>query len=657
MLPYLAEDLIAAVRDPAVWNAIGFALVAFLAVWVLGASFSRHVGLLRAGAPHGEVLSVGLSLGLVTVAGVWSTVATVGQTSFAPIAIGLTIALLLGFRKPKWRSHLAWGAPRLPVIASSIAACGLVALLGLANGSTQAPSTRSGVQPMEFTDTGYYAALAINLGETGRETTTNPSGFDDVPGYPRQSWYHWGEIWLTTAVIRTTSIDPITARNYVVLPIVLLAGAGLTGTLLRRLLRTTSRRAFVFGALGFLFLAPLAVPSDSFFGGWAVGNMYGVGLYGLSTVTVLLSLYAIVASEDEQSPSLTVLAGTLVGSILATHIVVALVAAMASVVAISADHGLTWARSRTATIRPTYARIALVASAVGLATAVWGTVTDHAITLSSSSTLVTSFDSGWRSGVTRAIGFSGIMLLLPAAWFVETRRGNRRLAILFGTGTVAVGLGAALWGARFADYNTFHAFFGAIAVVATPLALIAIWSTWQHLNASGNRLLGLGVLALAVVQIETGIPPTIIRMMGVKPSQYDPVPVAILDKIRGLPAGAKLAYACAVDEEFHFGDPRLVPIYAHTGRRVIPLCYQEDFLSSLQGAPDHTGVENPTFALAPQRMLFAGRDLRPSSQAVMGFMRSHGIEFIYADTRHPNVLVPDATLLAADGPVRLYEIP
>ena len=81
----------------------------------------------------------------------------------------------------------------------------------------------------------------------------SPSSPDSQP----QSWYHWGELWLASAVITIFGDAPLAARYFVVLPVVLLAAAALTGTIVRRMARTYSRRAYLFGFLACLFLAPV----------------------------------------------------------------------------------------------------------------------------------------------------------------------------------------------------------------------------------------------------------------------------------------------------------------------------------------------------------------------------------------------------------------
>ena len=87
--------------------------------------------------------------------------------------------------------------------------------------------------------------------------TARRQGSPRLPGRPVQTWYHWGELWLASAVITIFGAAPLAARYFVVLPVVLLAAAALTGTVVRRMTGATSRPAFLFGFLACLFLAPV----------------------------------------------------------------------------------------------------------------------------------------------------------------------------------------------------------------------------------------------------------------------------------------------------------------------------------------------------------------------------------------------------------------
>ena len=61
--------------------------------------------------------------------------------------------------------------------------------------------------------------------------------------------------------------------------------------------------------------------------------------------------------------------------------------------------------------------------------------------------------------------------------------------------------------AQLADFNTFHVFFAALAIFATPVAAVAVWSIWLRLRATGHVRLAVAVLVLCVLQIEFGDEP------------------------------------------------------------------------------------------------------------------------------------------------------
>ena len=623
---------------------------------MLGTWAARRVGLLDRNAPSGETLGVGLGAGLLLFAAWWATVGSAGRSAFTPVAIAFALALVLTRFRGPGRPEASGGnsRPRFSRFGAAIAAGAFVIGIGLIFGSTQAPSPRDGLQPVEFTDVGYYSALAINLNRNGSESLTYPSGFESIDGLPPQAWYHWGEIWIAAATIRLFDLDPIQARNYAVLPLLLLAIAALTGTIVRRTTGASSRWAYMFGVVASLFLAPITVQSDVFFAHWAVGNVFGVGLYGLSMVAVLLALY-LIANGRTRSPALALFSGAVIASLLPTHIVMAGLAAdgVGGVFLLSAAR--TILHGSRPTLPAAWRGMLGAAASVSVATGAWGFLTGHGLGGSASSTLVSSFNPSWFSAIAQTAALAGAFLAIPVAWFMTRQQAGYVPAVLASTVVIVV-FGALAWGARLGDYNMFHVYFGAIAVFATPAAALAVWTVWMHLRKAGRLRLAMGLLSLCIVQIELGISPTIIRLEGARPSGYDPIPVAALDVIKLLPTDAKLAYACETDEEFVFSDPRLSSIYAHTGRRVVPMCFEEDILSTLNGGKPYVGIENPTFKIAPQRVLFPNAATYPSPRAVSDFLKRYSIEYIYADARHPNSLVPDAVPIATLGEVTILQI-
>ena len=207
----------------------------------------------------------------------WAAVASGGRSSFTPVAVGFAIAIGLAavaaarrMRRPADGEPVASVAtsnaadattapssPRGSVIVASLGGAAFIIAVALLYGSTLTLSPRDGAQPLEFRDEAYYSILGADLATTGTESLYSPSGFTKTDGLPVQTWYHWGEAWLGAAVIKLFGTEPLHARHLIVLPVLLLAAAALTGTLVRRMTGATSRGAFLFGLLACLFLAPV----------------------------------------------------------------------------------------------------------------------------------------------------------------------------------------------------------------------------------------------------------------------------------------------------------------------------------------------------------------------------------------------------------------
>ena len=161
---------------------------------------------------------------------------------------------------------------------------------------------------------------------------------------------------------------------------------------------------------------------------------------------------------------------------------------------------------------------------------------------------------------------------------------------------------------------------------------------------------------LVAVQLELGAGSAVVHLQRFGP--YDAsIPVTILEAIDRLPPDAKLAYVCQPFDETGWVVTTLQSITAHTGRRVAPMCYEAEVLSTLVGAPRSLGVAGIGFDLAPQSVLYPSAESRPSSEEVEGFMRSHGIDYIFADATHPNDLVGDAVPIATSGNTQILKLP
>jgi hypothetical protein len=649
-------ELTAALADSRVWQSILTAFILGGVCLVLGTWATRRVGLLDRDAPAGETLGVGLGSGLLIFAACWAAVGSGGRSAFTPVAIAFVVALALGLRASRGGARdLLPGMrrSRVPMTRALIAGGAFVAVVGLIYGSTMAPSPRNGAQPVEFTDVAFYSSLALSLNSNGLESTSYPSGFDSIAGLPVQNWYHWGEIWIAAATVRLADLDPVLARHYVALPLTLLAAAALAGTLVRRMARTSSRRAFLFGAATLLVLSPLPLLPGALYGWWAVGLLFGISLYGMSVIPVLLGL-CLVTGDDERlrSRASQVFAGASLTFLLATHIVVAVLAVI-GVVGVFSVGMVTAALQRKRTRIPEAWRGLLAATvAVGVATLGWGVATGHGLGGVGTSASVAPFGRPWVEAIAFNTIAGGTFLAIPAAWWWTRTTSTRPAGVLLGVmGLVTAG--AIAWGARFADFDMFHVFFAGVTVFAAPVAAAAVWMIWRRLRARGSVQLATILLIFCTVQLEFGLIPAVTRLQLFGAGSYAATPTDVLASIRALPADARLAYACMPDE----GAPALISIYAHTGRRVVPLCFEVDTWSPMLGANQTSAPENPGFRVMPQYDLFKDRSTPPSPARIVAFMREQGIGYIYANADHPNVLVPQAVPIAQSGSASVLRVP
>jgi hypothetical protein len=662
----LGTELAASLSDVAVWSAFAAALLFGSVAFVFGFWLARKLRLLSVTPPVGESLGVGLSFGLVVLASWWAAIASGGRSSLTPIAIAIVAAIAFRLRSsgdndisPQMTSSSSVSvgslARKWAVVAALAAA--FVVVLGLLYGSTLAPSPRNGVQPVEFYDEAYYSVLGADLAATGTESVSFPSGFDNVPGLPTQSWYHWGELWLASAVIKLASIQPMLARHYVVLPLMLLAVAALSGTVVRRLAVTTSRSAFVSAAAAGIFLAPMPLLLAGFFGWWSRGSIHGITQYGLALIIGLLVLYAWATRPNRPSWPWSILVGAIVASLIATHIVIAIVASVGIAVVWVLRSAIYLVKERQLLAIPEgWRRVVVSAFLIGTATVIWGFLTGHGFAGTGSSASLPPYGGYWTVSVLATGVGGGVFLAIPVALWLG-RRPARPTAWLFLATIVTVIAGALIWGARLGDFNMFQFFFGGIVVFGTPVAAVAVWTTVGHLRKVGRQPLATILMMFFGFQLLVGGVATIerLRAFGFNPNQG--TPVELLAVIRSLPPSSKLAYACGPQEEIAFWLPALISIDAHTGRRVVPMCFEADLLSTLNGDGAFGKMESPLFRFAPQRALYPEFDAHPSLADVASFLKQHGIEYIYADARHPNSLVSGAVSVARSGTAELFRIP
>jgi hypothetical protein len=664
-LQSLATEFGITVSNGDVWWSIAVGLLFGGFCLAVGTWVARRVGVLDRDAPAGETLGVGLASGLLVLAAWWAAIASGGRSAFTPVAVGFAVATGLALVRPapaladdRPVEDGARGSDGNSMVLALVLGGAFIVAVALLYGSTMAPSPRDGLQPVESMDQAYYSIFGADLADTGTETIFATSGFSDLDGLPPQTWYHWGEMWLASVVIKVFGLSALGARHFVVLPILLLAAAALTGTLVRRMTRTASRRAFTFGFLACLLLAPVPLVADSFFGSWAVGLIFGITLYGLAAVAVLFAFYGIAVLPSRQGTwALAGFAGSAAAMILPAHLVIAGLA----VVGIGGVWGVRVLRSlvdrrRLPSIPSTWHHTLIWTGAGLLATAGWGLLTGHGFGGSGVSASVSPFNASWREAVALTVIGAGGFLAIAGAWVLVRNDEPVQASLYVGT-AVLLAASAFAWGARLGDYNMFHLYFGGIAVFATPVAAIAVWSIWMRLRRSRRRLLAFAAVVLCLAQIELGVVLSVIRLQGFGPGDYPAIPLAILSAVRDLPADARLAYACQPGEEVAYWEPRLLSIDAHAARRVVPMCFEAETLGGLTGTAMSLDVVSPLFLTAPQRKLYPTASASPSPDAVVAFMHAHGIDYIYADGVHPNVLVPDATPVVQVGDFQVLRIP
>jgi hypothetical protein len=669
----LLTELGFSIGDGQVWLAIGVAVLLFVGLMGVGVLIARSVGVLERDAQAAETVGVGLATALIVVAAIWASLRSGGRSAFTPVAIALAVVIGLTWVRAVRRrlvtetrqstnsidgSKMATRAARArPIVLVALAGGLFIVAVALLFGSTLAPSPREGLQPVEFMDEDFYSVLSMDLSETGTETILSPSGFTDIEGMPSQDWYHWGELWLGAAVISAFGIDPIAARHFVVLPILLLAAALLTGTLVRRVTGSRSTAALVLGALGCLFLAPIPLVPGPYFSSRAVGLIFGITTYGLAAVAVLLTMFAFASRPTaRQSWTFAAFVGAAIAFIVPAHVVIAALAAVfaATTVAVRALRRRAWGQQLE--ILPSEWRRTTVCAGVGVvASVVWGTMSGHGIPATGVSPAIAPFNPEWRASMAIIVLGGGAFYAMAIAGYLARRDAPRQVDLYVAAGSVVVAAAIA-WGARLGDFNMFHVFFGAIAVFATPAAAVAMWSLWMRVREMRRPALKVGLVVLFLVQIEVGLVLSLARLQEFGPHAYPPVPTAVLEEIRDLPGDGKVAYSCGPTEEISYWVPRLLSVGVHAGRRVVPMCFEADALSVLLGAELSADAESPLFRTAPQRALYPTSSARPTSATVSAFLRSHGIDYIYVDPGHPNLLVPDAIPVVESGGFKVLRL-
>lgn len=647
------RDLGAAIGDGRVWLALAIACGAGLLLTLIGALIAQRVGLLEVDADRAETVGVGLTVGLLAFAAGWASVSSGGRSVFVPVAVLLLLAVAVGRGRPVIRLRLDRGAA---VVA--LAAAAFLVAIGLLYATTVAPSPRDGYQPVEFFDTGYYSVLGADLADTGRESIYSPAGFDQLPGLPEQTWYHWGELWLAAAAIDLTGLSPLHARHLIALPLLLLAAATMVGAMVRQLV-SRSKESYLLAAAAMLFLAPIPLSADIHFAGWARGLVFNITQYGLAANVVLLGIFLLTCRRGMlASRSGILLAGAIAASLIATHIGMAMVAAAAAA-ALTVFTLLMVAR-RTRVFRNggmetgIWVRTGvsvIVSCSVMLA---WGLATGHALGGLDQMTAIQPFDAVWAQAVLLTILGGGVLLAAPGAWIL-VRRTHPVIAGVASGGALATMAGAIGWGLRVSDLNTFHLFFGAIATMLTPASIVAVLIA---LDAARRRSRAMATTVIALLLVQTSVSAVIVGLQLYRfgPGYDPPIATSTLAAIGRLPDGAKMAYSCAPYEVFAPWDSSLIAIDAHTGVRMVPMCYSADRQRELLERPLDISLPNPFFTNAPQRALYPDAGARPTPDEILRFLRLNRIDYIYSDEAHPNTLAPDAMPILEEDDISVYRL-
>ncbi len=669
-------EIAATVGDGTTWLAIGLGILLTGVALAFGYWLAHRVGLLPPEARVGETIAVGLGVGLLVLTAWWAVLASGGRSAYTPVAIGFVLTIALApwarCRRGNGRDVAHWHEARTRsdpgpterrgLILGAAAAVAFIVVVGLLFGAVMAPSPHDGAQPLPFRDPAFYAFLGQDLTRSGLETNTGPSGFSNLPGLPTQLWYHWGDLWLASAISTLFGTPPFASRYFAVLPLLLAAAASLAGAFVQRMTRPSSPGTFLFGFLACLVLAPMPWIGIPFLerlpltGSLTVGMLYGINNYGLAAVAVLLGMYVLTVGRSlPPTWPLASFIGCTAGAILASHIAVAMlaVAGVASVALVQAWRSLRDAR-RLPSWSLVWRRSGLATTVALIATVGWGWLTGHAVPTSPVASSTTAFNSNWLVSVAVVVLGAGAFIAIPIEW-VRTRRSAPRHADLY-LGTTAILAGGAIgWGIRDGDYNQYYLFLGAITVFGAPAAAIATWSIWTSLRRVGRTRLATMLLVLCVAQMELGTAVALQRVGLNGPSREPAVPLDLLAIIRDLPADARVAYACRSDEEATYGTPNLLALSVYGGHPLIPMCFERDLFGAYASGTLSSDRPNAD-VWAPQKSLYPNADARPSSEQVAAFMREHGIGYIFVSSRYPNTLVAGAVPITTSGEFQLLQL-
>ena len=668
----LPGEISAMLVDWAAWLAICQGLLFAAITCTFGTFVARRLGLLDTDARTGETIAVGVATGAVVLAAWLAAVGSGGRSSLTPVALVFAVAIIAvtlhgrqgpasGMTAETPTGQRAPTGQRSSAALAVLLATGFIVAVAVIYGAALAPSPRDGAQPIPFKDPAFYAILGRDLAATGIETTLSPSGFVNLPGQPTQVWYHWGELWLAAADIRLFGTSPLDARYFVVLPVLLLATAGLAGAIVQRLTRA-SPGTYLLGFVACLFLAPAPWVASPLIGDLpfvatlTVAMFYGINTYGLAATAALLATYAALRiGARPRTWAFALFLGSTIAALLPLHLAIALLSYVGA--------GAIWAsRTVTASVRarrvlglPGAWRRTLIATSLLLGTTiVWGTFTDHGLPTGAISPGVPPFNWVWVATVSATIIGAGAILAIPIAWLRDRRTPGHRADLQLAAMAILVA-GAIGWGLRDGDFDQYYLFFAAITVYVAPAAAVGLWSVWVELRASRHRIATVAVMLLCIGQMELGATIALHRVVQFGAGTGE-VPLELLDAVRDLPAGASVAYACKPFEETTYSTPNLLGLAAYSGHAMIPMCFEVDRFGVMAGAEPSSDRPN-TDSWAPQRVLYPNAAAHPSSQETAAFLIAHGIRYIYADGTFPNTLVDEVIPIKASGSYQLLRVP
>jgi hypothetical protein len=427
-----------------------------------------------------------------------------------------------------------------------------------------------------------------------------------------------------------------------------------------RTLVSRSREFYLLGAAGMLFLAPIPLVRDPQIEWFARSLIISITQYGLAIVAILLGIYVVLASLPTARTGRLLVGSAIGGLLLATHVGLGAIVIGAATTSVLVDVARARWRlsgpSRSSSVSPIATATAAGVMVGVVATAAWGTLTGHSLGGLASISDIRPFDPAWATSVLGTIVGAGALLTAPVAWD-RIQRIDPRVGWLALVSVVAVVAGTAAWGVLVADLNTFHLMFGPVLAALTPVSVIVLLWFLDRARQHGRRSLATAILILTLGQTVLAALIAVMQLQAFGPLAYAPTPIAAITTLRDLPRDSKAAYACDAVENFAPWDASLVSIDAHTGVRMIPMCFIADRPRRILGRELDARIESPYFAVAPQRQLYANADARPPTAMVRSFLRANGIDVIYADAAHPNTLDPDAIRIASVGDVVIYRVP